>query len=925
MNKRFTLLIFIYSFLVFNIHLLAGTTGKIVGIVIDSDNGEPLPGINIIIENTTMGAASDLDGNFLINNIPPGRYTITASGVGFGKQSYSNVKVSADFTTKLDFQLSTDVISVETVVVEAKTPLVREDLTSSYTQIDAEQIKNLPVESINQILSLQAGVTQGVGGELHIRGGRSNEIAYSVNGVSISNPYNNSRTVSVATNAIQELSVVSGTFNAEYGNALSGIVNTVTKEGGRAYHGSVSFYTGDYLSGNDDIFLNVDDIDPFNDMVTEATLSGPIPFLENRLSFFASGRMNNDRGYLYGIRQHVITDSVSKDPFNPNNIVIAANGDNKFVAMNSGESYSTTGKLTYSPMSTLKINYDVLYSNSEYQGYTHDLKYNPDANNTVYSWGLLNILEVRHAVSNTTFYTLRGSYNIDDSKRYLFPLLYSDGSEATFYAGRSLDGLHADPRYQPDYKSTTRAAPISFSSGGTYEGGAQSHFYQRSKIWGAKFDLTSQLSKQHEVKIGGQFRTYEISSHYFQILRDTTNFLTPFIPDLNSTQNNAYTKKPFEFSAYLQDKMEFTNFIINVGLRYDYFNANSVYSTNVNYPTPNQPGLPSFIDKESLLADADAKQQLSPRIGVSFPITDKGIIHFSYGHFFQLPPLSFLFTNSEFEYTLGTPTYGNANLNPEKTVSYEIGLQQQLFENVAFNITGYYKDVRDLLATQQIRISGDQTYFTYVNKDYANIKGIVFSLIKRKTQQDMFGFTLDYTFQTAEGNEVNADAFFLDLSSGRQSEKIPVYLGWDKTHQLNATVSVGNAADWNITLVGKIGTGLPYTPEVFDKQVFLTPNSGRRPAISTFDLLAEKSFELHGIQITAFMKIFNLLDHLNENVVYSSTGRSSYTLDETRGPAIETNRLSEIIPEVKPANEVYTNPAYYLPPRQVRLGLSVSF
>ncbi|MBL1214745.1 MAG: TonB-dependent receptor [Ignavibacteriae bacterium] len=925
MNKRFTYLIFIYSLFIFNISLLAGTTGKIVGTVIDAENGEPLPGINIIIENTTMGDASNIDGNYLINNVPPGSYTVTASGVGFGKISYTGVKVNVDFTTKLDFEMTTDVISVETVVVEAKTPLIREDLTSSYTQIDAEQIESLPVESINQILTLQAGVTQGVGGELHIRGGRSNEIAYSVNGVSISNPYNNSRTVSVATNAIQELSVVSGTFNAEYGNALSGIVNTVTKEGGNDYNGSLSFYTGDYLSGNDDIFYKIDDFDLLNDAVTEMTLSGPVPLLENKISFFVSGRMVNDKGYLNGIRQHVITDSVKRDSFNPSNVQIAANGDNEIVAMNSGDSYSTTGKLTFKPLSTLKINFDALYSNSKYQTYNHDLKYNPDANNTTRSWGLLNILEVRHAVSNSTFYTLRGSYNIDDTKRYLFPLMYSDGSEASFYAGKSLDGLMPDPRYQPDYKSTTRGAPLSFSSGGTFEGGSQSHFYQRTKILGAKFDLTSQLSMQHEVKFGGQLRMYNIASHYFEILRDTTNFLQPVIPNSNTTRNNFYEKKPFEFSVYLQDKMEFKSFIINVGLRYDYFKAKSQYSTNIFYPTPDQTGIPSTIDKSSLLANAEAKQHLSPRFGVSFPITDKGIIHFSYGHFYQLPPLTYLFANSEYEYSLGTPTYGNANLNPERTVSYEIGLQQQLFESLAFNVTGYYKDVRDLLAAQQIRISGDQTYFTYVNKDYANIKGIVFSLVKRRLPNDLFGFTLDYTFQTAEGNDVNSDAFFLDLSSGRQSEKIPVFLGWDKTHQLNATISIGEPKNWNVTLVGKIGTGLPYTPQVFDKQVFLKPNSDRRPAISTVDLLAEKSFDIYGFELTAFMKVFNLLDILNENIVYSSTGRSSYTLDETRGPALETNRLAEIIPELKTAQEVYTNPAYYLPPRQVRLGLSISF
>ena len=199
---------------------------------------------------------------------------------------------------------------------------------------------------------------------------------------------------------------------------------------------------------------------------------------------------------------------------------------------------------------------------------------------------------------------------------------------------------------------------------------------------------------------------------------------------------------------------------------------------------------------------------------MSFPITDRGIIHFSYGHFFQMPPFSYLYANPDFKYSFstGTPSFGNADLSPQKTVTYEVGLQQQLMQNLSFNITGFYKDVRDLLAQQQIRISGDETYYKYVNKDYSNVKGLTFSLTKRRGPGDLIGATLDYTFQVSEGNETDANAFFVDLSSGRQSEKVPVYLDWDQSHTLNATVSVGEPNDWNVTLVGRIATGLPYTP-----------------------------------------------------------------------------------------------------------------
>ena len=211
--------------------------------------------------------------------------------------------------------------------------MVRKDLTSSHTVIDNSQIAALPVESIDQLLSLQAGITKGSGGELHIRGGRSTEISYNVNGVSAVNPFDFGRTVQIAPNAIKELSVVSGTFNAEYGNALSGIVNTVTKEGGSQYKGSISYYTGDYFSSNKDIFLNIGHIDLRNNQVVEGTFGGPIPFTSNDVTFFLSGRYNYDKGYLYGQRQHTIYDSVARDISDPNIIYLAQTGDNKIVSI----------------------------------------------------------------------------------------------------------------------------------------------------------------------------------------------------------------------------------------------------------------------------------------------------------------------------------------------------------------------------------------------------------------------------------------------------------------------------------------------------------------------------------------------------------------------------------------------------------------
>ena len=892
MKKNILKLIFLY-FIFFSLFttILNAQTGKIAGSVTDADTREQLIGINVLIEGTSTGAASDVEGYYVINNVDPGVYTLIFSGVGYQKKIVTNVRVNTDFTTGIDAELSVEAIGLETIVVEAVRPLVRKDLTSSHTVIDNSQIAALPVESIDQLLSLQAGITKGSGGELHIRGGRSTEISYNVNGVSAVNPFDFGRTVQIAPNAIKELSVVSGTFNAEYGNALSGIVNTVTKEGGNQYKGSISYYTGDYLSSNKDIFFNIDDVNPINNQVVEGTFGGPIPFTNNDITFFLSGRYNNDQGYLYGQRQHTIYDSVARDINDPNIIYLAQTGDNAIVSMNPSEDINATAKLTFKPFSTFKINYDLVYSQSEFQSYNHNYKYTPDANYHRYEWGLINSLEVRHAISNSTFYSVKGSYSLYDYKRYLFPLLDAAGNEVSFNPNMQLGyydannnwvpTLFADPRYQPSHKNN-RISTYTFNSGGTLN----DHYYQRSGTGEIRFDITSQVTNEHDVKFGIKYKWDEMDFQNFSVLRDTTTFVEPTIQAPGAPTHDLYSRSPRQFSVYLQDKMEFTSMIINAGIRYDYFDSRFIYAPDINVPNDN-------------FENSEPKMTFSPRLGISFPITDQGIIHFSYGHFYQLPPYNYLYTNPTFRGLVTNDVFGNANLNPEKTVSYEFGLQQQLNESVAFNVTGFYKDVRDLLALQQIRVSTSISYQKYVNKDYGNIKGITFSLTKRKLPSDLLGASVDYTYQVAEGNDTDANSFFLDLSSGRQSEKLPVPLAWDQTHTLNGVVTFGGDRDWMVTIVGNLGTGLPYSPAFYQQQILLKPNSERKPLQTNVDLLMEKSFNFESILLTLFVKVFNLFDTLNENFVYDDTGRATYTLEGTQGGAVLLMRLLKKFPGLK--------------------------
>ena len=343
MKKKLAPVAFLLS-----ISFIFASGGKIRGHISSVESGEYLPGVNVVIEELLLGAATDQNGFFVILNVPTGTHTLSASYIGYSKYVIQGLRVSLDQTTIQNIQLTQEIIEGKEIVVLAERPLVQKDLTASQRITTSEEIKNLPVESFLGILTTQAGVNQGAGGEIHMRGGRSNEVGYYIDGVSVANPFfTNSLAVNISNKALEEMKVVSGAFNAEYGNAMSGIVNLQIKEGGSDYHGSVSTYSGDYFSNSTNIFLNIDDINIKANTVLEGTINGPMPLLSkgNKFTFNVTGRYSNSDGYLYGKREHKPDDYAD---FRVSDYwVIEMGGDNKYVSMNPSKRFNLLSKLTY--------------------------------------------------------------------------------------------------------------------------------------------------------------------------------------------------------------------------------------------------------------------------------------------------------------------------------------------------------------------------------------------------------------------------------------------------------------------------------------------------------------------------------------------------------------------------------------------------
>ena len=202
------------------------TTGKISGIISDAESGEPIIGANVRIADTNLGAATDTDGFYYIINLDPGIYQIEVRYIGY-QTTIKEVRVSVNRTSEANVFLSESVIDGDEVTVSISSMNIKKDQTSAIKNVSSDQIEILPVENVADVINMQAGVVQG-----HFRGGRNTEVTYLIDGIKVDEGFSSEgQAVALEPDAVSEIEVIIGTFNAEYGKAMSGVVNQITKSG----------------------------------------------------------------------------------------------------------------------------------------------------------------------------------------------------------------------------------------------------------------------------------------------------------------------------------------------------------------------------------------------------------------------------------------------------------------------------------------------------------------------------------------------------------------------------------------------------------------------------------------------------------------------------------------------------------------------
>ncbi len=982
----------------------AGTTGKIAGVVTDKESGEPLPGVNVMIVGTTVGAATNIHGEFFIINVPPGTYTLRATLIGYGPVETKNVQVTVDLTTPVDFKLSTQTIEMGTVTVEAERPLIEKDLTSSRTTITPTQLTNSAVDGIVNRANFTAGSVLGA-----FRGGRQDqgEVIYMLDGVNLSNPGGENRvgvnpgsgsstalSTYVPNEAIAEAEVLTGGFGAEYPNVQSAVINIVSKTGGEKYTGKIKsksapevlFGTKNnvnnhYLipvgSGFQEVVLNQPDVDKYNrnlysDMRQhEFSFGGPIPIssvdVPGKLSFFTSGIYSYTRGYqdqrswnkyqsMMGKLKYEFSASKS----------LTLSGLKSFgsrIPWNRERYFHLTwGEPVYFhtyPISTINNQREVLDQSYTPYSWIVGPGHVEDQADTVFfryvanhtgdaTWMTTKFGQYTQVTDTTLLFGGRDSVNSTGwAKSYsnydMGNTMYRPESRSSEFSAVFNNNLSAKSFYNISYSRFLSAQTIRVFD--PWDGhplsddelGQQRFVPKVTALYGSilrgnpmylsrlrqddqsitqtlKGDFTSQVNAYNFVKFGAE-------ADFYDILYDFRSKASG-----NNEYNSYYHEKPLQLGFYGQDKIETQGMIVNIGLRYDYFDPKTIVPfsfqdpLNPGYNDVNNPLYGDVTDLQARLKNpypAKKKQQLSPRVGLSFPVTEKDVLHVTYGHYFQLPVFDDFYTNHAFDLRGAFKYIGNPNLGEEKTVAYEAGLEHGFNDYTKLSVTGFYKDIADLVNHKRfVNPATGEIFWINFNSDYARVKGFEVSLSQRPWHN--FQGIISYTYQIARGKASDKTQGFLDNYYGLMPRTEDYPLDWDQRHTLKANVnwrspkSLGQVlGDLGIDLVYTFGSGRPYSGTSSVIPPNLPPiNDKRFPNSYQLDMRVDKGFEFYrGTNLDAFVEIQNVTNKANVNLNSTNSDNFNAQYFENSGD---------------PAGQ-FGDPTYWTAPRRVLAGVQFEF
>jgi outer membrane receptor for ferrienterochelin and colicin len=867
-------------------------TGTITGIVTDG-GGAPLSGVPVILLGKQMGAATNMEGKFTITHVPVGTYTVRANQIGYTRDE-KVVQVDANRTALVNFKIVESAIKIGVVEVKGDKKIAINKQSSSTRQVvTSEDLHALPVDSYKDAIALKAGVIS-QGGALHFRGGREDEVLTIVNGIPSRNPLR-AEGVDLGLLAVSSSEQVLGGMDAQYGNALSGVIALTTREGGDKFGGEVRYFTDRY-GEQDKSFNNFERL--------SVGFGGP--FLFPKTNYYVSFEGTYTDTYLRNTserKEHRFLD---------------------FIRIGNKQSNETkfSSKFTWKVTPNQKLNLEVI-RNASLSSRFHN-RWNRKgfvqviADSTAPTDGAITQRYGTWAYYqvDSTFIPMNTADHLpvreEDYQQFALTWrsVLSNGAIYNLRASRqewkSTEDVLDRQLWEYQQRPNQYYDPLNRIDGAYYVTNGDYPFYESRKT--ATYTLNGDLSKRigtHNFMAGGDLN-----------YNDLQYLLTQFPNVLDAFGNYGATRDEFrnfnpEGSFFLQDRWQYEGMVLNAGMRYDNFSVGSQVDRN----TVSDP----------------VKTQWSPRIGIAYPISDRDVMSFHYGRLFQVPDRLFIYQGRN----ISAEARGNPNLEPQTTISYQLGVQHLFSREIYGQFGVYFKDIFGLLTTVDQEIPGFAvTIPTYVNGDYASSRGIELTLIKQHSHG--FSGEINYTYGNATGTASDPNRA-LGSSGNLRDQFKPTSeqpLDWDLRHSLSATLRLGNEKNWASTFVYKFGTGFPYTPELREQRRTdpTTVNSERLPSTSALSVQAERFFKVWGQNVTFYLQGSNLLDANNisnleprlwpDNQLSPTSYRVYYTETGRAGGAFLTlDRNGDGIEDWFPVND----PRVYEQGRVIRVGLGVQF
>ena len=867
-------------------------TGTIQGKVVDQ-SGLPLQGVNVVLMGLQTGGVSNAAGEFKIPRVPVGTFTLRAM-IASHERLDKQVKVDANRTSEVDFTLVEKVHQLRTVDVKGDIKIAINKKSSSTKQtVTSEDLRSLPVDSYKDAIGLKAGVIS-QGGELHFRGGRSNEVLTIVNGIPSRNPLS-AEGVDLGLLAVSSSEQVLGGLDAQYGNALSGVINLTTREGGDHLAGEVRYFTDRY-GESDKAFNNYERL----------SLGVGGPFFFPKTNYFVSLEGTFTDTYLKNTserKEHRLLD---------------------FIRLGNRQSNQTSvsSKLTYKVTPNAKLNTELILNRSSRSPYHN-------------RWNRKGFVQVRYDSTAPTdgsiaqrygtwaYYQVDPSFVPSNTAQHL-PVTDEDYTSLAFTWRQTLSpGTIYNLRASRQEWQTTEDVldrqlweyqqqpanfydPFNRLDGPYYvTNGDYPHYESRNTV---TYTMNGDFAKRvgtHNLMTGVDF-SY-----------NSLNFLNTDFPNIMNPEGEyGATRDQFQFynpegSGFVQDRWEYEGMVLNAGLRYDAFSVgDQIPATEVN---------------------KRVKTQWSPRVGIAYPISDRDVMSFHYGRLFQVPERLNIYQGRNISAT----ARGNPNLEPQTTISYQLGVQHLFSKEIYGQFGVYFKDIFGLLTTVDQQIPGFAlTVPTYVNGDYASSRGFEFTLIKKHSHG--FSGELNYTYGNATGTASDPNRA-LQQSGNLRDQFKPTSeqpLNWDQRHSFSASLRLGNEKDWATSFVYQFGTGFPYTrlERQQRRQDPTLVNASRLPSTSTLSVQGERFFRMWGQSVTFYLQGTNLLDAKNisdlqpslwpDNQVSASSYKIYYSETGRAGGAFLTqDQDGDGREDWYPVND----PRVFQAGRVIRVGLGVQF